>query len=127
MFYRRKYYVVKNDFVNIFNEHFKKTNLPNQIKHGARLIGRWMFPIDSEKTEIFAIWEYDSYESYKLIEISVRNDQEHVKRIEKWYELHGGRKYVKDNYLLVVRNEQIYNTVSQDEITEHDVQFWLNK
>ncbi len=42
MFYRRKYYIVKNEFIEIFNEHFNKTNLPNQLKHGSRLIGRWM-------------------------------------------------------------------------------------
>ena len=38
MFYRRKFYIVKNDFVEKFNEHFDKTNLPNQLKYGARLV-----------------------------------------------------------------------------------------
>ncbi|TKI20624.1 cytoplasmic protein, partial [Bacillus cereus] len=41
MFYRRKYYVVKNEFIEVFNDHFNNTNLPNQLKHGSRLIGRW--------------------------------------------------------------------------------------
>ncbi|GEN86231.1 hypothetical protein OSO01_09700 [Oceanobacillus sojae] len=40
MFYRRKYYLVKSEFAEILNAHFKKTNLPNQLKHGSRLIGR---------------------------------------------------------------------------------------
>ena len=35
MFYRRKYYIVKNEFVEIFNEHFNNTNLPNQLKYGS--------------------------------------------------------------------------------------------
>ncbi|MBN6205231.1 NIPSNAP family protein, partial [Ralstonia pickettii] len=61
MFYRRKYYIVKNDFVEIFNTHFNETNLPNQMRHGARLLGRWMAPNSETTTEIFAIWEYDSY------------------------------------------------------------------
>lgn len=59
MFYRRKYYVVKNEFIEIFNDHFNDTNLPNQIKHGSRLIGRWMKDNNDGTTEVFAIWEYD--------------------------------------------------------------------
>ncbi len=55
MFYRRKFYVVKSGFVEIFNVHFNNTNLPNQIKHGARLVGRWMKANDDNTTEIFAI------------------------------------------------------------------------
>lgn len=35
MFYRRKYYVVKNEFVDRFNHHFNETNLPNQLSHGS--------------------------------------------------------------------------------------------
>lgn len=127
MFYRRKFYVVRNDFVDIFNEHFNKTNLPNQIKHGARLIGRWMCPIDNEKTEIFAIWEYDSYDSYKQIEINVRSDQQHVDRIEKWFEEHGGRQYVMSNYIIELRNEQLYSTLNSAEQSQHEVQFWQIK
>ncbi len=61
MFYRRKYYVVKNEFIEIFNDHFNDTNLPNQIKYGSRLIGRWMKDNNDGTTEVFAIWEYDSY------------------------------------------------------------------
>ena len=53
MFYRRKFYVVTNDFVEEFNNHFNKTNLPNQLSHGSRLIGRWMTPNDDDTTEVF--------------------------------------------------------------------------
>jgi len=110
LFYRRKYYTVKNEFVETFNTHFNENNLPNQLKHGARLIGRWMVTKD-ETTEIFAIWEYDSFEKYKDIESNVRGDQAHVKRIENWYDRHGGRDYVHNNYLVEVRNEQLLDTV----------------
>lgn len=44
MFFRRKYYVVNNDFVEVFNKHFIENNLPNQLKNGSRLVGRWMAP-----------------------------------------------------------------------------------
>lgn len=113
LFYRRKFYIVKNEFVEFFNAHFNENNLPNQIKHGARLIGRWMIPNTETTTEIFAIWEYDSYEKYKEIEANVRNDQDHVSRVEEWYDTHGGREYVIKNYLLEVRNEQLKTTLNR--------------
>ena len=31
-------------------------------------------------TEVFAIWEYDSYEQYKEIESKIRNDEKHTKK-----------------------------------------------
>ncbi|MFB7142254.1 NIPSNAP family protein [Gottfriedia sp. NPDC056225] len=111
MFYRRKYYIVKNEFVEAFNEHFNETNLPNQLKHGARLTGRWMTSHDATTTEIFAIWEYDSYEKYQEIEANVRGDQEHVQRVQNWYEKYGGRTKVFEVYCLEVRNEELISTL----------------
>lgn len=113
MFYRRKFYIVKSDFVDVFNEHFNKINLPNQLKHGARLVGRWMKPNDDDTTEIFAIWEYNSYEDYERIEASVRSDEPHKHRIREWYEKFGGREHVYTEYILEVRNEGIQSTVVQ--------------
>jgi hypothetical protein len=111
LFYRRKFYIVKNDFVEPFNKLFTEINMPNQLKHGARLIGRWMLPHDGATTEIFAIWEYDSYEDYVSIENKIRSDSEHVKRIQNWYEEHGGRDYVHKEYFVEVRNEKLKSTV----------------
>jgi hypothetical protein len=125
LFYRRKFYIVKNEFVDIFNAHFIETNLPNQIKHGARLVGRWMVPNNESTTEIFAIWEYDSYEKYKEIETIVRGDSEHRNRINKWYEENGGREYVYKQYILEIKNEQIFSTLIKNEFTNYEVQFWL--
>lgn len=113
MFYRRKFYILRNEFVDIFNKHFIETNLPNQIKYGAKLVGRWMVPHSDTTTEIFAIWEYESYEKYAEIEKNVRSDIEHVKRINKWYEDHGGREYVFKKYLIEVRDEELVSTVSK--------------
>lgn len=112
MFYRRKYYLVKNEFVEQFNRHFKETNLPNQISHGTRFIGRWMKKYDELTTEIFAIWEYDSYEEYIEIETKIRQDKAHVAKIKQWYEQHGGRNYVLSNYILEVKDEELISTVS---------------
>jgi hypothetical protein len=72
-----------------------------------------MMPIDESTTEIFAIWEYDSYEEYKEIEAKVRNDQEHVRRVKEWYDKHGGRDYVINNYFLEIRNEQLIDTIKK--------------
>ncbi|WLD94506.1 NIPSNAP family protein [Alkalihalobacillus sp. AL-G] len=111
MFYRRKFYIVKNEFVEVFNAHFNNTNLPNQLKHGARFVGRWMKEIDDRTTEIFAIWEYDSYGDYKEIEANVRSDEAHVKRVQDWYKQHGGKQHVFSEYISEVRNEEIKSTV----------------
>jgi effector-binding domain-containing protein len=111
MFYRRKFYIVKNEFVATFNALFNEVNLPNQLKHGARLVGRWQTPSSEETTEIFAIWEYDSYERYEEIENNVRSDREHVGRIQKWYEQQGGRERVYKDYFIEVRNEKLESTL----------------
>ncbi|WP_448162483.1 NIPSNAP family protein [Bacillus mobilis] len=111
MFYRRKHYIVKNEFIEIFNEHFTNTNLPNQLKHGSRLIGRWMKDNNDGTTEIFAIWEYDSYDEYKEIESKIRSDEKHAKRIHDWYEKHGGRESVLQKYILELKNEELVCTV----------------
>lgn len=107
MFYRRKYYTVRSDFIEEFNKHFNKTNLPNQLKHGARLVGRWMKDNGNNTFEIFAIWEYDSYEDYKVIESKVRNDARHVQRVKDWYEKNGGKDYILENYISEVRDEAL--------------------
>ncbi|MFA9556835.1 NIPSNAP family protein [Evansella sp. AB-rgal1] len=114
MFYRRKLYKVKPDIVESFNSHFNTTLLPTQQKYGTRLIGRWMIQYE-EYTEIFAIWEYDSQEDYEEIETKVRSDQAHIERVAAWYEKHGGRKNVMENYVLEIKNEAIQSTVLVNE------------
>ncbi|PGZ69231.1 NIPSNAP family protein [Bacillus sp. AFS029637] len=111
MFYRRKYYIIKNEFIEIFNEHFTNTNLPNQLKHGSRLIGRWMKDNNDGTTEIFAIWEYNSYEQYKEIESKIRSDEKHTRRIHKWYEKHDGKEYVLKEYIVAMKNEELVCTI----------------
>ncbi|NYV64755.1 NIPSNAP family protein [Bacillus sp. Gen3] len=111
MFYRRKFYIVKKEFVDIFNKHFNETNLPNQLKHGSRLIGRWMKPNEDDTMEIFAIWAYDSYDDYQRIEAKIKSDSSHLQRIANWYEQNGGREQVYRNYIVEVRNEVLTSTV----------------
>lgn len=113
MFYRRKYYIVKNEFIEVFNDHFNNTNLPNQLKYGSRLIGRWMKDHNDGTTEVFAIWEYDSYEDYVEVETKIRNDETHIKKIHDWYEKYGGREYVLREYIIEMKNEELVCTVER--------------
>lgn len=114
MFYRRKYYRVKDHFVDAFNQHFNQTNLPHQLKNGARLVGRWMNNKGDGTHEIFAIWEYDSIRSYKEIEAAVRSDPAHRLKIEAWYDEQGGRRKIFNDYILEVRNEELISTLEDD-------------
>jgi 8-oxo-dGTP diphosphatase len=84
MIYRRKVYKLIPERFEEFNAFFHTYLLPNQLKHGARLIGRW---VTEEKNEIMAIWEYDSYEDYERIEEAVRSDDLHRLAQEKRKEL----------------------------------------
>lgn len=115
MFYRRKFYIVKDDFIEKFNEHFNTTNLPNQLKHGARLIGRWMIDNKDRTVEVFAIWEYDSYEDYLDIEKRVRSDEGHINRINDWYEKNGGRAHIFNEYIFEVKNEVLASTIKMQD------------
>ncbi|MFZ3579982.1 NIPSNAP family protein [Virgibacillus sp. DJP39] len=114
MFYRRKSYLIKKDFVETFNTHFNKTNLPNQIKYGSRLVSRWMKENDNDTVEIFAIWEYKSYEDYREIESKIQSDKVHLKRIKDWYEQNGGREYIRSEYILEMKNDFLESTVETD-------------
>jgi len=54
------------DFTTFFLDHL----LPVQLRHGARLVGRWSTP----QSQVIAIWEYDSEADYERIQASVAAD-----------------------------------------------------
>jgi 8-oxo-dGTP diphosphatase len=84
MIYRRKVYKITSETFEEFTHFFHTYLLPNQLKHGARLVGRW---VTEGKDEVTAIWEYDSFEEYTRIEEAVRNDDLHRVAQEKRQEL----------------------------------------
>jgi NIPSNAP len=98
MIYRRKMYRVSPRILDDFNLHFNKTLLPTQLKYGSRLVGRWMSKESGGEVEVFAIWEYDSYEDYEKIEASVKSDVAHMKRVLDWYGKWGGRENLKEHF-----------------------------
>ena len=53
-----------------FHAFFQERLLPVQLRHGARLVGRW----ETEDGRVVAVWEYDSREAYAEIEAAVRAD-----------------------------------------------------
>lgn len=74
MIYRRRIYRTLPDRVETFTAFFEEYLLPNQRKHGARLVGRYM---NEERTEIMALFEYDSMEAYRRIHAAVTADPMH--------------------------------------------------
>lgn len=111
--YRRKTYKIDPQIVLDFNEHFNQTLLPAQLKYGSRLVGRWSTEEIDGVVEVFAIWEYDSYEDYEKIESQVKSDEEHVKRVQAWFDKIGReniRRFIKDK----TKEEFIETTVPRE-------------
>ena len=52
-----------DDFFNVYL-------LPVQVRHGARLVGRW----ETDDEEVIAVWEYDDMAAYERIDAAVRAD-----------------------------------------------------
>lgn len=75
MIYRRKTYKVRPEMIGPFTQFFEECLLPNQMKQGASLVGRW---VTEGQDEIVALWEYPSYEEYERIEAAVRQDPLHA-------------------------------------------------
>ena len=113
MIYRRKTYIIEPSFIEEFNALFNDILLPSQLKYGARLIGRWMIIKDEENTEVFALWEYDSFQEYEEIETKIKQDEEHVKRVQKRFD-EIGREKIKKVLKEDIKQEFIESTVSRD-------------
>jgi NIPSNAP len=54
----------------VFHEFFRTYLLPVQLRHGARLVGRW----ETEDGRVVAIWEYNDAAAYEQIQAAVRAD-----------------------------------------------------
>lgn len=80
MFYRRETYRVLPEKMDGFNEYFHKFVLPNQVKNGAKLIGRW---VTGGNDEIVVMWEYPSFEEYLKIEERVLKDDMYKRAMEQ--------------------------------------------
>jgi NIPSNAP protein len=72
MIYRLRTYQAVPENLDRFNEFFEQHLLPTQLRHGARLVGRW----STEDGRVVAIWEYESRAEYERIQSAVAADPE---------------------------------------------------
>ena len=75
MFYRKKTYEIESGMLESFNAFFHNYLYPNQLKHGAELVGRWT---SEDHQKIHAIWVYKTKEDFDRIENEVRADPMHI-------------------------------------------------
>jgi hypothetical protein len=74
MIYRMRIYRAVEDNIEVFNQFFNERLLPVQLKHGARIVGRWQ----TTDSRIVAVWEYDDQASYESIQAQVRVDSDSI-------------------------------------------------
>ncbi len=74
MFYRREIHKIFPRGMIEFNKFFYEYVLPNQLKNGAALIGRWS---TADENEILTLWHYPSYDDYLKIQERVEKDELH--------------------------------------------------
>ena len=70
MIYRMRIYRAVEGNLPLFHEFFRTHLLPVQLRHGARLVGRW----ETEDSRVVAVWEYDDRESYEQVQAAVVAD-----------------------------------------------------
>jgi hypothetical protein len=75
MLYRMRVYRAVRENLPVFHDFFRTHLLPVQLRHGARLVGRW----ETEDGRVVAIWEYDDRAAYERIEAAVRADPDSSK------------------------------------------------
>ena len=79
MIYRMRIYRAVEDRLPTFHEFFEDCLLPVQLRHGARLVGRW----GTHDKRVVAVWEYDDMRAYEKIERAVRGDPDSVTVLER--------------------------------------------
>ncbi|WP_175989170.1 NIPSNAP family protein [Bacillus sp. Marseille-Q1617] len=92
MVYRIRTYRIKPERFELFTEFFHHYLLPNQLKFGSKLVGRW---VNSDKTSIMAIWEYEDHEHYKKIEGKIKQTKLHKQAQKRKDEL--GQLFLSTN------------------------------
>ncbi|WP_064093531.1 NIPSNAP family protein [Rossellomorea aquimaris] len=84
MVFRIRTYHIKPTKLKEFNDFFHEYLLPNQIRFGAALIGRW---VNKEKSTIIAIWRYESISHYHQIEEQIKSSKLHTQAQNRKKEL----------------------------------------
>lgn len=96
MLYRRRIYRIRPVQLAPFTAFFEEFLLPNQLKHGATLVGRF---VTEAKDEVMALWAYESHEAYERIQAAVRQDPLHQLAQERRRELVPLYEEVQEEFL----------------------------
>ncbi len=75
MIYRMRIYETVRESLPLFHDFFREYLLPVQLRHGARLVGRW----ETEDGRVVAVWEYDDRATYDRIQAAVGSDPDSVR------------------------------------------------
>lgn len=70
MIYRMRIYQAIAENLEIFHDFFSTHLLPVQLRHGARLVGRW----ETDDGRVVAVWEYDDHQAYERVQSAVNAD-----------------------------------------------------
>ena len=68
--YRMRIYDTVSENLQLFHEFFRTYLMPVQLRHGARLVGRW----EADDGRVIAVWEYDDRAAYEQTDAAVRAD-----------------------------------------------------
>jgi 8-oxo-dGTP diphosphatase len=96
MLYRRRIYRIRPEQLAPFTAFFEEFLPPNQLKHGATLVGRF---VTEAKDEVMSLWAYESYEAYELIQAAVRQDPLHQLAQDRRRELGPLYEEVQEEFL----------------------------
>ncbi|MNJ35189.1 hypothetical protein D3C77_299190 [compost metagenome] len=72
-----------------------------------------MLEKDENNTEVFAMWEYDSYEDYERIESQIKSDTEHVLKVQNRFD-QIGRDRLKKVLKADIKQEFFKSTVPRE-------------
>ena len=76
-------YETVRDNLPLFHDFFRTYLFPVQLRHGARLVGRW----EAADGRVVAVWAYDDREAYERIEAAVRSDPDTKRAMQRRSEL----------------------------------------
>ncbi|WP_078059899.1 NUDIX hydrolase [Gracilibacillus timonensis] len=99
MIYRKRTYKINADKYESFNNYFHSYLLPNQMKNGAKLAGRWT---NIEKNKVEAMWEYKDMDDYYAIQQKVKDDP--------LFQLAQKNKHSIDQVILEKKEEFLHST-----------------
>ncbi len=76
--YRRETYRIRPGMADQLTRYFEECLLPDRLRHGATLVGRW---VSESQDEAVAIWAYADREECEQAEATLRHDPRELDRL----------------------------------------------